>query len=141
MYYFTHHKWPQAWIDEAVNLTRDIWTSRYKPTPVSAPPVSSPTPAPAAAGSRPKKSHVDFDIVLNYGDQVAQGPDVLEEYLRAPPLPQETDPIGYWLKQRKAGEAMANPSTTALAQMALDYLSVPGLFFRDFIHMQLILMS
>ena len=141
MYYFTHHKWPQAWINEAVNLTQDIWTSRYKPTPVSAPPVSSPTPAPAAAGSRPKKSCVDFNIVLNYGDQVAQGPDVLEEYLRAPPLPQETDPIGYWLKQRKAGEAMANQSTTTLAQMALDYLSVPGLFFRDFIHMQLILMS
>ena len=90
MYYFTHHKWPQAWINEVVNLTRDIWTSRYKPMPVSAPPVSSPTPAPAAASSHPKKSHVDFNIILNYGDQVAQGLDVLEEHLRTPPLPQET---------------------------------------------------
>ena len=108
--------------------------------PIFTPPVS-PTPAPAVAGLHPKKSCVDFDIVLNYGDQVVQGPDVLEEYLCALPLPQEMDPIGYWLKQQKAGEAMANPSTTVLAQMALDYLSVPGLVFHDFIHMQLILMS
>jgi hypothetical protein len=29
---------------------------------------------------------------------------------------------------------MVNPSKLVLAQMALDYLSVPGLFFRSFIH-------
>jgi hypothetical protein len=44
------------------------------------------------------------------------------------PLPQEMDPIGYWLKQRKVAEAMANATAAALAQMALDYLSVPGVF-------------
>ena len=135
MCYFTHHKWPQVWIDETVNLTQDIWTLRYKPTPISAPSVSSPTPTPAVASLHPKKSHINFDIILNYGDQVAQGPDVLEEYLHTPPLPQEMDPIGYWLKQWKAGEAMANSLTTTLAQMALDYLSVPGLVFHNFIHM------
>jgi hypothetical protein len=65
---------------------------------------------------------------------MAEGADALEEYLKDLPLPQETDPIGYWLKQRKAGEAMDNPSKIVLAQMALDYLSVPGLFFHSFIH-------
>jgi hypothetical protein len=29
------------------------------------------------------------------------------------------DPIGYWLKQRKAGEATADPTAIALTQMAL----------------------
>jgi hypothetical protein len=80
--------------------------------------------------TRAKKTQVDFEIVLNYGPEVAQGPDALEQYLSDPPLPKEMDPIGYWLKQRKAGEAVANPSATALAQMALDYLSVPGLSFQ-----------
>ena len=54
----------------------------------------------------------------------------MEEYLRAPPLPHLMDPLGYWLKQWKAGEATGDASNMALTQMALDYLSVPGLFFR-----------
>jgi hypothetical protein len=128
-FYFTHHEWPQRWIDEALSLLREVWTANYKPEPADESPQPTPVPAPVTVGSRAKKSRVDFDIVLNYGHQVRQGPDALEEYLKAPPLPREMDPIGYWLKQRKAGEAIANPAAVALAQMALDYLSAPGLFF------------
>jgi len=106
---------------------RAVWTARYKSAPAEEPYRPAPVSAPVTAGSR-TKSRVDFDIVLNYGHQVGQGSDV-EEYLNAPPLPREMDPIGYWLRQRKAGEAIANPNAIALAQMALDYLSVPGLFF------------
>jgi hypothetical protein len=44
------------------------------------------------------------------------------------------DPMGYWLKKQRGEETMANPAAVALAQMALDYLLVPGwFFFRDFI--------
>lgn len=39
--------------------------------------------------------------------------------------------IGFWLKQGKAGETMANPSTTVLTQMDLGYISVPGAFTAD----------
>ncbi|KAH9009544.1 hypothetical protein EDB84DRAFT_1280411, partial [Lactarius hengduanensis] len=127
-YYFTHHKWPQGWIDEALDLLRAVW-SDYKPAPVHEPPRPEPIPAPVATGSRVKKSRVDFNIVINYGHRVGQGSDALDDYLDAPPLPQEMDPIGYWLKQRKAGEAIGNEPTVALAQMALDYLSVPCLLF------------
>ena len=97
--------------------------------PLASKPPVLPIAAPVTASSHRKKSQVDFDIVLDYGHQVHSGPDALEEYLRAPPLPHLTDPLGYWLKQRKAGEATGDASNTALAQMALDYLSVPGSFF------------
>jgi hypothetical protein len=134
MFYFTHHKWLQPWIDNALKLIREIWTVNYKPAPISKSHPLAPIPAPSITSSRPKKSHVDFNIMLDYGESMAEGADALEEYLKDLPLPQETDPISYWLKQWKAGEAMDNPSKIALAQMALDYLSVPGLFFCSFIH-------
>jgi len=101
--------------------------ARYKSVPAEEPYQPAPVSAPVTVGSH-TKSRVDFNIILNYGHQVGQGSDV-EEYPNAPPLPREMDPIGYWLRQRKAGEAIANPNAITLAQMALDYLSVPGLFF------------
>jgi hypothetical protein len=134
MFYFSHHKWPQEWINDALGLLRTVWTTCYRPVPVNEPLQPAPLSTPISAGSRAKKTRIDFDIVINYGLQAGQGPDALEEYLKAPPLPREMDPIGYWLKQRKAGEATADPTAIALAQMALDYLSAPGLFFVNFIH-------
>ena len=128
-FYFIHHKWPQGWIDEAMEILQSIW-AHYRPAvPLASELPVLPIAAPVTAGSHPKKSRVDFDIILNYGHQVRSGPDALEEYLRALPLPHLTDPLGYWLKQWKAGEATGDASNTALAQMALDYLSVPGSFF------------
>jgi hypothetical protein len=129
-FYFTHHKWPQEWIDNVMVLLQLVW-DHYKPVdaPASELPVLSPAPALVTTTLRPKKSQVDFEIVLNYRQQMCQGSDALEEYLKSPPLPLLTDPIGFWLKQRKAGEATGDSSNTALAQMALDYLSAPGSFF------------
>ncbi len=125
-FYFSHHNWPKEWIDKALSL-RAVWMARYKSVPAEEPYQPAPVSAPVTVGSH-TKSRVDFNIILNYGHQVGQGSDV-EEYPNAPPLPREMDPIGYWLRQRKAGEAIANPNAITLAQMALDYLSVPGLFF------------
>ena len=31
--YFKDNKWLQEWIDEAVRLVTEAWTSRYKPPP------------------------------------------------------------------------------------------------------------
>ncbi|KAH9018050.1 hypothetical protein EDB84DRAFT_1276346, partial [Lactarius hengduanensis] len=53
-HYFTHHKWPQGWIDEALDLLRAVW-SDYKPAPVHEPPRPEPIPAPVATGSQCKK--------------------------------------------------------------------------------------
>lgn len=44
--------------------------------------------------------------------------DALEEYLASPPIPTVLDPIKYWVGMQAAGHP--------LAQMALDYLSIPG---------------
>jgi hypothetical protein len=57
-YYFIHHKWPQAWIDEALNLLRTVWAKTYKPVPADKPPPSSTTQE--VSGSRAKKGHVNF---------------------------------------------------------------------------------
>lgn len=30
--YFKQHNWPQEWIETAVEITRDIWQTKYKPS-------------------------------------------------------------------------------------------------------------
>ena len=47
--------------------------------------------------------------------------DALEEYLEAPPMKTVSDPLKYWHLALESGSENA-----ALAQMALDYLSMPG---------------
>ncbi|KAH8993543.1 hypothetical protein EDB86DRAFT_2805526 [Lactarius hatsudake] len=89
-FYFSHHKWPQEWIEEALSLLRMVWRAKYRPDPINKP------------DKPPQLESVDFDVVLNYRHQIGQG-DALEEYLSTPPLPKVMDPIGYWLKQQKAG--------------------------------------
>ena len=112
-----------------MEILQSVW-ARYRPVvPLASKLPVLPVAAPVTTSLCPKKSRVNFVIFLDYGHQVHSGPDTLEEYLRVPPLPHLMDPLGYWLKQQKAGEAMGDASNTALAQMALDYLSVPGSFF------------
>jgi hypothetical protein len=54
-----------------INLLQSVWTATYNPAP-------RPTPvlAPVVTGSHSKKTCINFNIVLNYGYQVNQGPDV-----------------------------------------------------------------
>ncbi|KAH8992136.1 hypothetical protein EDB86DRAFT_2806362, partial [Lactarius hatsudake] len=104
-FYFSHHKWPQEWIEEALSLLRMVWRAKYRPDPINKPdepPQLESVSVSVTANLQLKKSKVDFDVVLNYRHQIGQG-DALEEYLSAPPLPKVMDPIGYWLKQQKAG--------------------------------------
>jgi len=51
------------------------------------------------------------------------GADALEVYLTSLELPECQDPFMYWLSQKKAG-LVPGP----LADMAMDYLDVPGKF-------------
>lgn len=57
---------------------------------------------------------------------VSHSGDALEDYLATPPIPGITDPIMYW-NHRLEG------SNCPLAQMALDYLSAPGMSPAHFI--------
>ena len=55
----------------------------------------------------------------NWGKDVSM--DALDEYLRSPTIHNLDNPIQYWTGMLKGG----NP----LAQMALDFLSAPGIFY------------
>jgi hypothetical protein len=127
-FYFRDRKWKESWINEALKLLRNEWTENYKPQQ----PEPLPTPATQAAttrsrsGSKPTRPKISFDVVINYGRTSTNIPDVLEQYLAAPPLPYENDPIGFWNKQRAAGVTSDSPELAALGQMGLDYLSAPA---------------
>ena len=48
--------------------------------------------------------------------------DELHEYLRLPPIHNLENPIQYWSGMLKGG--------SLLAQMALDFLSAPGMYYK-----------
>ena len=50
--------------------------------------------------------------------------DALEAYLEAPPLSTVKDPLAYWSAAQKSGS-----EDLALTRMALDFLSIPGMFY------------
>ena len=50
--------------------------------------------------------------------------DALEDYLALPVLESVKDPIAYW--DTVLSTSQNNPSSAALARMALDYLTIPG---------------
>src|ERR1700761_2131807 len=51
-----------------MEILQSVW-ARYRPAvPLASEPPVLPVAAPVTAGSRPKKSRVDFDIILDYGD-------------------------------------------------------------------------
>ena len=54
----------------------------------------------------------------------ASGKDALEEYLALPIIETVKDPISYWASVLSTSKG--NPGAAALAQMALDFLTVPG---------------
>ena len=49
--YFRDQDWPEAWIEEALRLVRDTWTSQYKPA-VPPPPREPREPRPASWKSK-----------------------------------------------------------------------------------------
>ncbi|KAH9038100.1 hypothetical protein EDB85DRAFT_1888156 [Lactarius pseudohatsudake] len=92
---------PARWTDEALSILRTIWTTGYKPGPADEPPRPVPVSAPVVTGPRIQS----IESTSASWHRVGQGSDALEDAL---PLPREMDPIGCWLKRRKAGEAIAN---------------------------------
>ncbi|KAH9038110.1 hypothetical protein EDB85DRAFT_1888165 [Lactarius pseudohatsudake] len=92
-----------GWTDEALSILRTIRTTGYKPGPADEPPRPVPVSAPVVTGPRIQS----LESTSASWHQVGQGSDALEDAL---PLPREMDPISCWLKQRKAGEAIANAS-------------------------------
>ncbi|TBU22653.1 hypothetical protein BD311DRAFT_597010, partial [Dichomitus squalens] len=106
--YFRKADWPEEWIQEARRMVTHEWTMRYKPTPA------------ANARASPRASRDLFASISSRSVQPDH--DALEAYLEAPPLTTVKDPLVYWNTAIKSGSEDA-----ALARMALDFLSIPGI--------------
>ncbi|KAH9038102.1 hypothetical protein EDB85DRAFT_1888158 [Lactarius pseudohatsudake] len=108
---------PARWTDEALSILRTIWTTGYKPGPADEPPRPVPVSAPVVTGPRIQS----IESTSASWHQVGQGSDALEDAL---PLPREMDPIGCWLKQRKAGEAIANASPHMISRDLIVFIAM-----------------
>ncbi|KAF8576302.1 hypothetical protein K439DRAFT_1313397, partial [Ramaria rubella] len=102
--YFQRQKWPDFWIDTSVSLARKQWEKSYK----------------QASGekiSKPETENSGYFAELDTFE-VLEGTDELDGYLGLPAQPLVTDPLQHWEAQQVSG--------SHLAQMALDFLSMPG---------------
>lgn len=55
----------------------------------------------------------------------ATAKDALEEYLALPVIETVKDPVAYWNSVLTGSKS--NPGAAALARMALDFLTIPGM--------------
>ncbi|KAF8589538.1 hypothetical protein K439DRAFT_1332727, partial [Ramaria rubella] len=112
--YFQRQKWPDSWIDTAVKLLHQQWEKHYKPAGTESLTTSEATVS-------------YFTALDSFG--VLKGTDELDEYLALPAHLSISDPLQHWEVQKLGG--------SRLAQMALDYLSIPGklyVFFLSFLN-------
>lgn len=108
--YFRNQQWEKDWIDEAKRLVRQEYHAHYE------------NETPSVERTQPTKS-------LSFGSLSAAVPthgSELEKYLACPPNDIEEDGALTWWMSKK--EKYPN-----LHQMALDYLSIPGLSSYHFI--------
>ncbi|KAJ3516930.1 hypothetical protein NMY22_g14084 [Coprinellus aureogranulatus] len=117
--YFTKAGWETEWIAEARRLITTEWLEHYKRN------VSPSTTATAASSSSTSASSSDrFANIRNrfnfHRTATATTVDPLEEWFATPAISSsiKIDPIKYWSDMKLGGHP--------LAQMALDYLSVPA---------------
>ncbi|KDQ18328.1 hypothetical protein BOTBODRAFT_103694, partial [Botryobasidium botryosum FD-172 SS1] len=109
--YMQDQEWEQGWIERAVDLLRETWQT-YAPTP------SATTPS-APVASTPALYDFDRYRKQKRSAAVSTASDQLEAYLSEPVLNIE-DPLAYWNEKRLIG------ACPELAQMALDYLTIPA---------------
>ncbi|KAF5320196.1 hypothetical protein D9758_018609 [Tetrapyrgos nigripes] len=112
--YFRDKGWEEDWIKTAIQTACQIWQDRYRP-------VTSPD----TSQSKPKYIFLSTRSLLQnalHAKHFAQGAnpidDAFEKYIKTATQDDIDDPLVYWELQRKN-----NPH---LAQMGLDYCSVPG---------------
>ncbi len=76
------------------------------------------------------KSFEDFFLELSKKARRNNNADPLEKYLSSPVMEDVDDPLRYWTSLLdecdETGKTTHVTATGALAQMALDFLSVPG---------------
>ncbi|EIW62760.1 uncharacterized protein TRAVEDRAFT_113456, partial [Trametes versicolor FP-101664 SS1] len=109
--YFKDQSWPEDWITEARAIIEKEWTSNYKPK-------DAPAPADIPASTRKRFAAIG-------GAAKAGCVDTLKKYLEEPPAETVTDPLKYWDLVLKSSSESSGEH--ALARMAIDFLSAPGM--------------
>ncbi|OJT02154.1 Zinc finger BED domain-containing protein RICESLEEPER 2 [Trametes pubescens] len=129
--YFRDQDWPEEWITAAVELTRDEWTTYYKPAPVPVPAADAPAAHPNAPavnasasrnGSGRRSAHHSWypstpALFASISGRNKAVLDELEAYLEAPPLSTVEDPLAYW------DIVLKTSPSSPLATMAIDFLT------------------
>ncbi|KAJ3505977.1 hypothetical protein NMY22_g17397 [Coprinellus aureogranulatus] len=114
--YFTKAGWEASWIAEARRIITAEWVEHYKR---EVPSVT--TTASTSSASTSNDRFADIRERFNFHrTATATTVDPLEEWFATPPVSTRVkiDPIKYWSDMKLGGHP--------LAQMALDYLSVPA---------------
>ncbi|PLW14590.1 hypothetical protein PCASD_20193 [Puccinia coronata f. sp. avenae] len=112
-------QWEPEWISEAIRLSRDMWLSIYKPSPVA--------PSLALAATVIHKQKTGTLAGLGEADAARGGnclTDPLDIWLAEALILNDNKPVNplkWWLQQKRIGNTHGG-----LLQMALDVLSCPG---------------
>ncbi|KNE97044.1 hypothetical protein PSTG_09619 [Puccinia striiformis f. sp. tritici PST-78] len=117
--YFKLAKWPKSWIDEAIDLPREMYDTWYKPR--------KPTSAPKSSTKGPSKPQTGVLAGLGAA-AMARSADVISDtiniWLTGGLILDEGAPINglkWWIEQKKAGN-----THSGLLQMALDVMCCPA---------------
>jgi hypothetical protein len=120
--YFQKRKWPEDWIQTALELVRTEWSDNYKEE------IEEISPA--------QYVHLIFFLLISSLNSLVQTSltqkyfgtmeqsaisDALETYLTDPIVSSIQDPLAYW-----HGISSNKNADACLACMALDFLSTPG---------------
>ncbi|KAK0430951.1 hypothetical protein EV421DRAFT_1720996, partial [Armillaria borealis] len=105
MEYFHDQKWEPEWIECCFKIVCGIWNKHYKP-------------APSPINAEAHKRHRNNDG------------DLLEKYLCDPIIEDLDNPLHYWTSLLdpcdQSGKVSSATPKGALAQIALDFLSMPA---------------
>jgi hypothetical protein len=127
MSYFHKAGWPRKWISTAEDALCKEWVLNYKPdipttntkTTVSNMFANKRTDYISCTGVFNDSSSRNkyFEMFDAFNVSATTG-DALDEWLATPPIPNITNPLGYWCAMAASGHP--------LVPMAKDFLSVPG---------------
>ncbi|KDQ16888.1 hypothetical protein BOTBODRAFT_106379 [Botryobasidium botryosum FD-172 SS1] len=112
--YMCHQEWPDSWIEQALMLIRQVWKANYAPR-AQVPASMSTTTELCSGGLYNFNRYRKEKRVTATSDTI----DQLEAYLTQDSFHVD-DPLAYW------NEKCASSTWPELAQMALDYLTIPA---------------
>lgn len=160
--YFKRAGWEKEWIEEATRLIREEWEKHYKPkarrsVQRAADPASDLNSVSHAGTGTSKAVGSVFSTIALFlillllqsmqetsramfaqlGGSLEGDTDILDVYLKSEAQETVEDALAHWyaIYQSAGQEKAPRPVERAFARMALDFLSVPGMFLLHMLHL------